>query len=419
MIYGLFMLACGCVAMFFVFNTGQLSSEKTKLVNTADAVAYSAGLLHARALNFDAYTNRALMANEVIVAQTVSLASWVKYAEGHVSSVPAMNCYYVVYAVPTWLGLAEYLPLCVALSWPPGAAAVRYAKKAAEPVSEVIIGLSELAKLNLQMAQTTMYATLLPVRQQLLREVADANYRNNGEVKVDLLPLTDNFTSFEGEPFIRSYSGNDRARFKDAEVTAAYKDSFVPNRSWSSSSPWPCILMPRGDAERSGATKLENYDDWKASDRASLHTESWHVKMFSMGCETDAEYGLGSGGQSAKDLGYKGVPEFHDLSKPALGKGDPRLRFSIRLTRETGQTMTSAGRSQVRPSGSMAIYKDKSAGGVLAAVASSEVYFERPKARDGGEQELPSLFNPYWQVHLVGNSASELSAAWLLQGVTR
>jgi hypothetical protein len=68
-------------ALFFLFNAGQLSSEKTKLVNTADAVAYSAGVMHARALNFDAYSNRALVANEVLVAQTVSLSFWSQYAK--------------------------------------------------------------------------------------------------------------------------------------------------------------------------------------------------------------------------------------------------------------------------------------------------------------------------------------------------
>jgi len=63
LIFGLFALAGGLVALFFLFNTGQLTAEKTKLVNTADAVAYSAGVMHARALNFSAYTNRALVAN--------------------------------------------------------------------------------------------------------------------------------------------------------------------------------------------------------------------------------------------------------------------------------------------------------------------------------------------------------------------
>ena len=41
----------GLAALFFLFNTGQLTREKTKLVNTADAVAYSAGVMNPRALS--------------------------------------------------------------------------------------------------------------------------------------------------------------------------------------------------------------------------------------------------------------------------------------------------------------------------------------------------------------------------------
>jgi hypothetical protein len=424
LIYGLFMVATGLIMLFFLFNAGQLSSEKTRLVNTADAVAYSAGVMHARALNFDAYTNRALMANEVLVAQTVSIASWVAYAQGHVDDVPPMNCYEVVYSVPFWLGLAEYLPLCTALSWPPGALAVQYAKKAVDVAAPAVVLASETAKFNLQMAQSTMFATLVPMRAGLMREVADANYVNDGVVDIDELPLTDNFTLFDGAWFISPNKGDDRSRMRDVVSTAAKLDHFVDNRSWSSHSPWPCILAPRGDAVRSGGTGMAGLDDWQADDQAALNVESWHISLFSIGCKTDASYSLGSGSQSAKDLGYRGLPAFYDLSSKAQAYGpdnadadkrDARLKFAIRLTRANAQTRTSEGRSGIKPSGKMAIYQGKQAGGVMAAVATSEVYFERPRKRDDGKTELASLFNPYWQVHLVGNSSAVVAAALALQ----
>ena len=61
--------------MFWVFNTGQVSAEKQRVVNTADAAAYSAALWRARVLNYDAYANRAMIANEVAIAQTLTLMS--------------------------------------------------------------------------------------------------------------------------------------------------------------------------------------------------------------------------------------------------------------------------------------------------------------------------------------------------------
>ena len=65
LIYGLFTLMGSAAALFFLFNTGQLVREKNQLVNTADAVAYSAGVLQAKSLNYLAYTNRSFVANEV------------------------------------------------------------------------------------------------------------------------------------------------------------------------------------------------------------------------------------------------------------------------------------------------------------------------------------------------------------------
>lgn len=428
LIYGLFMVVAGLVAVFFVFNTGQLTAEKTKLVNTADAVAYSAGILHARALNFDAYTNRALMANEVMIAQTVSLASWVQYAQGHVEGVPPLNCYEVVYSVPVWLSLAKYTPLCTALSWPPGAMAVQYAAEAVQPVAKVAVQTAEAARKQLQLAQTVMFASLVPARTALMREVADANYANDGSVEVDPVPLTDQWTLFDGGFFVSRYTGNDRSRFREAALTAANRDGFVSARTWHDESAWPCIpAPPRGKVAHDAGTTLQGYDDWKAQDKGGLTVESFHTGLFDFGCKTDTHYGLGEGSQSAADWGYSGVPNFYDLSAKALAYGpdnadasrrDPRLRFAIRLTRAASRQRTSAGTSSVRPAGQMAIYAGKQAGQVMAAVATSEVYFDRPPdaVHAYGRSEIASLFSPYWQVHLVGNSTADLAKAMALQG---
>lgn len=54
--------------------------------------------------------------------------------------------------------------------------------------------------------------------------------------------------------------------------------------------------------------------------------------------------------------------------------------------------------------------------GSLAAVATSEVFFQRPAARSDGRTELASLFNPYWQVHLFSMSAADMATAMGLGG---
>jgi competence protein ComGC len=69
------------IAVFMTYNVGQLTNQKTRLQNTADAAAYSAALAQARDYNFSAYMNRAMIANDVSVAQQLALRSWVRAFE--------------------------------------------------------------------------------------------------------------------------------------------------------------------------------------------------------------------------------------------------------------------------------------------------------------------------------------------------
>ena len=69
------------LAALFVFNTGQLSAVKLKTQNAADAAAFSAMQMEARELNFISYTNRAMVANQVAIGQTISLVSWTHYVK--------------------------------------------------------------------------------------------------------------------------------------------------------------------------------------------------------------------------------------------------------------------------------------------------------------------------------------------------
>ena len=75
----LFTAAAGLVGLM-LFNSGLLANTKSRLQNAADAGAYSAGLLQARDQNFSAYTNRAMVANQVAVAQIVSIKSFLEDA---------------------------------------------------------------------------------------------------------------------------------------------------------------------------------------------------------------------------------------------------------------------------------------------------------------------------------------------------
>ncbi len=75
-VYVYLFLAVLVVSLLFLYKAGKLTSDKIQLQNAADAAAYSASLVEARDLNFAAYMNRAIVANEVAIGQMVGLASW-------------------------------------------------------------------------------------------------------------------------------------------------------------------------------------------------------------------------------------------------------------------------------------------------------------------------------------------------------
>jgi len=81
MIASMGLLMVTCVVIFSVFNSGRAVNEKMNLVNAADATAYSGALVASRQLNFMAYTNRAMIANEVAIGHMVSFQAEVNLVE--------------------------------------------------------------------------------------------------------------------------------------------------------------------------------------------------------------------------------------------------------------------------------------------------------------------------------------------------
>ncbi|MDO6748350.1 TadE/TadG family type IV pilus assembly protein [Gilvimarinus sp. 1_MG-2023] len=89
-IFGLLFLAVVVMALLILYNQGQLVTNRMQLENAADATVYSQAKLAARNQNFAAYTNRAMVANEVSIGQMVSLLSWAKHYQqvGSFTSFP-------------------------------------------------------------------------------------------------------------------------------------------------------------------------------------------------------------------------------------------------------------------------------------------------------------------------------------------
>lgn len=442
LVYGLFMLMAGIAALFFLFNVGQLTREKTKLVNTSDAVAYSAGVMHARSMNFAAYTNRAMVADEIAISQSVSLASWGNYLEEHGLSAMALGCNpeNAYQSEPAAELMIRYALICAALGGAQHAGTLSSLSQAIQMAGAAIVVAADASKVALQASQAAMALTLKQARQDVMQEVADANYVGDGVVQVEELaiPLLDTFSFFDGGlPIARTYVGNDRTRMRDLEVRVVNKDGFTSSRSWSDKARLPsCVLQSANynKADRSGGTQLIGFDEWRAADRANYYR--WHYVSHRYGpttCEESSQSladksqtanasGSVSGNTGNPNWPYSGVPSYLELSEAALANPDPRAQFAVRVLRENTETRTSDARADIKSTPRLNAYvsgvKQDTLSGkkVYVGLAASETFFKRPNERGDGRQELASLFNPYWQTHLMEVPASVRTAAQAAQG---
>ncbi len=75
------------LAGFSLYDNGTVASERIRMQNTADATAYSTMNVLSRDMNFIAYTNRAMVANQVAMAQMVGLSSWIHMLDRMIQNI--------------------------------------------------------------------------------------------------------------------------------------------------------------------------------------------------------------------------------------------------------------------------------------------------------------------------------------------
>lgn len=78
LVFASLFLVAAILATFSIFDSSQLNTDRLRLQNGADAAAFTAATFQSRELNFHAFTNRAMVANQVSIAQMVSLSSYIQ-----------------------------------------------------------------------------------------------------------------------------------------------------------------------------------------------------------------------------------------------------------------------------------------------------------------------------------------------------
>jgi len=402
-------LMASLVTAFAVsFGAGQLVNDKMRLVNAADAAAYSAAQWEARSLNFQSYLNRAIVANEVAIAQLVSLRAWSSY----VATLTRNGA-----AVARWIP-----PLAAPVqSLERGWQAVDSSLQAVAPGLEG--GISSWNVDVLANAEGLAHQQALIVAADLAAEVARANEpraRINDATR--LLQLR-NAAAWQNQ-FTDRYrrGGGDLRRF--VELLMKSRDGFTRSRSGS-------ISVPLVRVARRGGTDLLAEHSWRGLDTMSVHVDllvdSVEVPIAWGAAEarsrTVNERGQHGGSLSSNPAAsrralrnlrpsnlYRGVPEIRDVITPSR-QDERRLRYAVALQIPRSDIL--APDRLLMPSGvqgpdglsrSLGVTL---AGGGVHALGAAEVYFRRPTARADGRREFPSLFSPYWQARLVAVTAAE------------
>ncbi len=263
--------AAACCAVFaLVYNVGQVTNEKEKTVNAADASAISGALTEARILNFEAYTNRALIANEVSIAQLVSLDSWVAYN----------------YEITQWLdyyfGWIPYVGQAlntIASGMQGFAAGVKYGVSIQIPVIEVMNTGLETAR-DLENAAGAFAANGIATGVAQANQTTFGNrYDEQPEMVGGFSLVAAGINEYAWYKFTDPYKGDQRADAK--KVIRESRDPFSTHRGngWlfgfinkvseiASGGGW---VVPYLSIDKtSGSSDLKDYSDWEAQDSADL-----------------------------------------------------------------------------------------------------------------------------------------------------
>ena len=413
----LMLLAALIGSLLFVFNSGQIVAAKVRLVGAADAAAYSAALSEARALNFQAYMNRAMVANEVAIAQLVSLRSW----SGYMNQLLERSA-------------------TIATVVPPIGAALRTLSRV---WGEIDRGLqrvlppleSAASHWNVEVLSSAEYlanAQTAVLAGRLARDIALANVPELGADGVGREFAAYNAARWRAFTVGHGRGGDERARLR--EVVMASRDGFTRSRSWTLGVPALAALRKRG------GTDLIGYDSWRAMDTLALRVPSFFgtreqpLAWKAAENRRRVEGGRGEHGGSyrdnprssryaARDLaaknGYAGLPAYRDIRIEGSRQSAP-LRFDIELRQAGGTIATSdvalGGAATVVPGEEPKKVQPSYQSGAVYALSTAQVTFRRPVGRADHRSELASLFNPYWQARLAPVTRTERLAAAVARG---
>lgn len=405
--------AAALAAAFLVaYGVGERVAAKQRLVDAADAAAFGGAVWQARTLNFQAYANRAVVANEVALAQAVSLRAWSDYMARTLANVDTVARY-----VP-YLGQAT---TALRQGWTSIDAGLQPSLRAAEAAT---IAANEI----LAAAQPAVHAFGFVAAEQVARETVQSFGATAALSAGGSALLARN--GIEWQRFTDTYAGERRARLR--EVVLRGRDGFTRERSFRLSPPLAGLVVR---FEKRGGTELLGYDTWRALDTLALHRRSgvlfgrfresvplgWGAAQNAL---RPSPWRGSHGGASSTNprtarlaearlpattqRAYPGLVATRDLAGTL--RAEPReLRFAVEASDGAADPVADPSRTGVERIGRTSLRTAPAR--PQYALSSAAVRFERPAPRADRRREYPSLYNPYWQARLVAPSGGERTLA--------
>lgn len=441
MVLGLVLILVLCVGAIVLFDSGQAVNKKVELTNAADAAAYSVAVQQARALNFAAYMNRGRVANEVAIAQAISLYSWMNQLHG--TTIIIRTTMDVLSAIP-YVG-----PIfkAIGVAFKAAEKILKAARKAYNPVAQAMVtALDELNGIFATAATAVIEGVSRVDGMLVAKEVVERNSKNAkiGAVGLGVLGeqlLTSESKFLDTHRIPRATGGGSAAQRAGADrfrnVVMQSRDGFSKDRGdrfglglirfestggtdmvdynrWAAldtmaldiNLPWPLpdIDIPLGWGGAQAVDRYKNqrflrgfgngqgwYSDW---DRRryrpygdSLRRNGFVTRMV----DGDANVAM-DGGQHKKAFftGYNGLRDYHDVKKnkamrPYASSGSEIFDdnagpvFTVYAETDMRNARTSSTIDGIGgPAGSSMATEDKAQNNKLSALSSAQVYFNRP-----------------------------------------
>ena len=433
----LFGIALVSLTMLFVFNTSQLSSKKQRLNNAADAAAYSAAVLQARHLNSLAYTNRAMIANQVFIAQMVSIESYLNFLHvktENLEKVPFIGQFFapVNQAIQ---GVQEVSDEASTLAIDASLAANRLFAARQYAVTTLVAG-SEIG----QTAEKVLAANdaeieMTDLGKFWLSQTATGwqNHFDRKDTNEDLIDKA-NLINDSRDPFTayRSYSpefAHDEAKIEKTGNTTLSWEETGGNVSFR----WDALDILTILKKEDGF--FQGWESWVpvAWTRRSISEDNTRFECppETFGnCENNSRDGdtrllaRELENETLNPIRQFELQPYYELKES--DDKDPRfpVRLAVRYKKssvKTSDNIDGIGSPSPRTNGNSELaagvfYQDSDKDfDEMVSVAKAEVYFRRHTEREDGADEFANTWNPYWSARLV-DSTEERAAVLLEMG---